>query len=141
MKMFGNLFRRNASQKLSALLLIFGFIWGLVLLHFTFQQPKHQNSAELREQILELSKRYVRALAEENQNAIDGPHGVSMAGYADLKRTIAVLLDDILQRLGKLENKVDDMIASRLTNNTNSTNSNSMSAGASKQMNNQGSIR
>ncbi|XP_032902328.1 coiled-coil domain-containing protein 126 [Amblyraja radiata] len=137
MKMFGNLFRRNASQKLSALLLIFGFIWGLVLLHFTFQQPKHQNSAELREQILELSKRYVRALAEENQNAIDGPHGASMAGYADLKRTIAVLLDDILQRLGKLENKVDDMIASRLTNNTNSTNSNSMSAGASKQMNNQ----
>ncbi|XP_051873036.1 alpha-1,6-mannosylglycoprotein 6-beta-N-acetylglucosaminyltransferase A-like isoform X2 [Pristis pectinata] len=135
--MFGSLFKRNASQKLSALLLIFGFIWGLVLLRYTFQQPKHQNSAELREQILELSKRYVRALAEENQNTIDGPHGASMAGYADLKRTIAVLLDDILQRLRKLENKVDDMISSSLTNNTNSTNNNSMSAGASKQMNEQ----
>ncbi|XP_069769993.1 alpha-1,6-mannosylglycoprotein 6-beta-N-acetylglucosaminyltransferase A-like [Narcine bancroftii] len=128
--MFGSLFRRNASQKLSALLLMFGFIWGLVLLRYTFQQPKHQNSAELREQILELSKRYVRALAEENQNAIDGPQGASMAGYADLKRTIAVLLDDILQRLGKLENKVDYMITSSLTNNTNSTNNNSVSAGA-----------
>uniref|UniRef100_UPI00398F5416 alpha-1,6-mannosylglycoprotein 6-beta-N-acetylglucosaminyltransferase A-like isoform X2 n=1 Tax=Pristiophorus japonicus TaxID=55135 RepID=UPI00398F5416 len=133
--MFGSLFRRNTSQKLSALLLIFGFIWGLLLLRYTFQHPKHQNSAELREQILELSKRYVRALAEENQNAIDGPHGASMAGYADLKRTIAVLLDDILQRLGKLENKVEYMITSGLTNNTNSTNSNPASAAANKQMN------
>ncbi|XP_041039038.1 alpha-1,6-mannosylglycoprotein 6-beta-N-acetylglucosaminyltransferase A-like isoform X7 [Carcharodon carcharias] len=133
--MFGSLFRRNASQKLSALLLIFGFIWGLVLLRYTYQHPRHQNSVELREQILELSKRYVRALAEENQNAVDGPHGASMAGYADLKRTIAILLDDILQRLGKLENKVDYMITSSLTNNTNSTNSNPVSAASNKQMN------
>ncbi|XP_067864942.1 alpha-1,6-mannosylglycoprotein 6-beta-N-acetylglucosaminyltransferase A-like isoform X2 [Heterodontus francisci] len=133
--MFGSLFRRNTSQKLGVLLLIFGFIWGLVLLRYTVQQPKHQNSAELREQILELSKRYVRALAEENHNAVDGPHGASMAGYADLKRTIAVLLDDILQRLGKLENKVDYVITSGLTNNTNSTNSNPVSAAANKQIN------
>ncbi|XP_072139204.1 alpha-1,6-mannosylglycoprotein 6-beta-N-acetylglucosaminyltransferase A-like isoform X1 [Mobula birostris] len=135
--MFGSLFRRNASQKLSALLLVFGFIWGLVLLRYTFQQPKRQNSAELREQILELSKRYVRALAEENQNAVDGPRGASMAGYADLKRTIAVLLDDILQRLGKLENKVDDMIPSSVTDTTNSTSSNSAPAGGSKQISQQ----
>ncbi|XP_072365360.1 alpha-1,6-mannosylglycoprotein 6-beta-N-acetylglucosaminyltransferase A-like isoform X1 [Scyliorhinus torazame] len=133
--MFGSLFRRNASQKLSALLLIFGFIWGLVLLRYTYQHPRHQNSAELHEQILELSKRYVRALAEENQNSVDGRHGASMAGYADLKRTIAILLDDILQRLGKLENKVDYMITSSLINNTNSTNSNPVSSASNKQMN------
>ncbi|XP_043545661.1 coiled-coil domain-containing protein 126 isoform X1 [Chiloscyllium punctatum] len=139
--MFGSLFRRNPSQKLSVLLLIFGFIWGLVLLRYTFQHPKHQSSIELREQILELSKRYVRALAEENQNAMEGPHGASMAGYADLKRTIAVLLDDILQRLGKLENRVDDMLISSLTNSTNNTNTNPVSAASNKQMNVQGSIR
>ncbi|XP_072431400.1 coiled-coil domain-containing protein 126 isoform X2 [Chiloscyllium punctatum] len=133
--MFGSLFRRNPSQKLSVLLLIFGFIWGLVLLRYTFQHPKHQSSIELREQILELSKRYVRALAEENQNAMEGPHGASMAGYADLKRTIAVLLDDILQRLGKLENRVDDMLISSLTNSTNNTNTNPVSAASNKQMN------
>ncbi|XP_072880712.1 alpha-1,6-mannosylglycoprotein 6-beta-N-acetylglucosaminyltransferase A-like isoform X2 [Hemitrygon akajei] len=135
--MFGSLFRRNASQKLSALLLVFGFIWGLVLLRYTFQHPKRQNSAELREQILELSKRYVRALAEENQNAVDGPRGASMAGYADLKRTIAVLLDDILQRLWKLENRVDDMISSSLTNTTNNTSNNAAPAGGSKQISQQ----
>ncbi|XP_048462463.1 coiled-coil domain-containing protein 126 [Rhincodon typus] len=139
--MFGSLFRRNPSQKLSVLLLIFGFIWGLVLLRYTFQHPKHQSSIELREQILELSKRYVRALAEENQNAVDGPHGASMAGYADLKKTIAVLLDDILQRLGKLENRVDDMLTNGLTNSTNNTNTNPVSAASNKQMNVQGSIR
>ncbi|XP_048407295.1 alpha-1,6-mannosylglycoprotein 6-beta-N-acetylglucosaminyltransferase A-like [Stegostoma tigrinum] len=133
--MFGSLFRRNPSQKLSVLLLIFGFIWGLVLLRYTFQHPKHQSSIELREQILELSKRYVRALAEENQNAVDGPHGASMAGYADLKKTIAVLLDDILQRLGKLENRVDDMLTNGLTNSTNNTSTNPVSAASNKQMN------
>uniref|UniRef100_A0A9L0TL24 Coiled-coil domain containing 126 n=2 Tax=Equus TaxID=9789 RepID=A0A9L0TL24_HORSE len=91
--------RKNMSQKLSLLLLVFGLIWGLMLLHYTFQQPRHQSSVKLREQILDLSKRYVKALAEENKNTVDVENGASMAGYADLKRTIAVLLDDILQRL------------------------------------------
>lgn len=95
------------SQKLSVLLLVFGLAWGLMLLRYTVQQPRHQSSAELREQILELSRRYVKVLTEENQNAPGGPQGTSMAGYADLKRTIAVLLDDILTRLVKLEGKIE----------------------------------
>ncbi|XP_037548881.1 coiled-coil domain-containing protein 126 [Nematolebias whitei] len=99
--------RRNMSQKLSVLLLVFGLVWGLMLLRYTVQQPRHQSSAELREQILELSRRYVKVLTEENQNAPGGPQGPSMAGYADLKRTIAVLLDDILTRLVKLEGKIE----------------------------------
>lgn len=45
------------------------------------QQPRHQSSAELREKILELSRRYVKVLTEENQNAPGGPQGTSMAGY------------------------------------------------------------
>ncbi|XP_053718562.1 coiled-coil domain-containing protein 126 [Synchiropus splendidus] len=105
--MLSPLLRRNMSQKLSVLLLVFGLVWGLMLLRYTVQQPRHQSSAELREQILELSHRYVKVLTEENQNIPGGPQGTSMAGYADLKRTIAVLLDDILTRLVKLEGKVE----------------------------------
>ncbi|KAL3983693.1 U2-associated protein [Sarotherodon galilaeus] len=114
--MLAALLRRNMSQKLSMLLLAFGLAWGLMLLRYTVQQPRHQSSAELREKILELSRRYVKVLTEENQNAPGGPQGTSMAGYADLKRTIAVLLDDILTRLVKLEGKIELVVNSSSTN-------------------------
>ncbi|NXY33250.1 CC126 protein, partial [Pomatorhinus ruficollis] len=121
--MFLTFSRKNMSQKLSMFLLVFGIIWGLMLLRYTFQYPRRQSSAELRGQILDLSKRYVKALAEENKNLMNGGGGASMSGYADLKRTIAVLLDDILQRLVKLENKVDYIIVNgSATNTTNGTN-------------------
>ncbi|XP_005518937.1 PREDICTED: coiled-coil domain-containing protein 126 [Pseudopodoces humilis] len=121
--MFLTFSRKNMSQKLSMFLLVFGIIWGLMLLRYTFQYPRRQSSAELRGQILDLSKRYVKALAEENKNLMNGGGGASMSGYADLKRTIAVLLDDILQRLVKLENKVDYIVVNgSATNNTNGTN-------------------
>ncbi|XP_068008529.1 coiled-coil domain-containing protein 126 [Melanerpes formicivorus] len=120
--MFLTFSRKNMSQKLSMFLLVFGIIWGLMLLRYTFQYPRRQSSAELRGQILDLSKRYVKALAEENKNLMNGGGGTSMTGYADLKRTIAVLLDDILQRLGKLENKVDYIVVTgSATNTTNGT--------------------
>ncbi|NXG92554.1 CC126 protein, partial [Stercorarius parasiticus] len=122
--MFLTFSRKNMSQKLSMFLLVFGIIWGLMLLRYTFQYPRRQSSAELRGQILDLSKRYVKALAEENKSLMNGGGGASMAGYADLKRTIAVLLDDILQRLVKLENKVDYIVVNgSATNTTNGTSS------------------
>ncbi|KAI1902486.1 hypothetical protein AGOR_G00045260 [Albula goreensis] len=111
------LLRRNMSQKLGALLLLFGLVWGLMLMRYTLQRPAHQTSAQLRQQILQLSHRYVKVLTEENRDAA-GPQGTSMAGYADLKRTIAVLLDDILQRLVKLEGKIDAAVNGSLTNVT-----------------------
>lgn len=79
--MLGALLRKNMSQKLSVLLLVFGLAWGLMLLRYTVQQPRHQSSAELREEILELSRQYVKVLTEENQNALGGAQGTSMAGY------------------------------------------------------------
>lgn len=122
--MLGVLARRNMSQRLSVLLLVLGLVWGLMLLRYTVQQPRHQSSAELREQILELSRRYVRVLREENQDAPGGPQGNAMAGYADLKRTIAVLLDDILTRLSKLEGNI------KLGANSSSTNTSHPAGGA-----------
>lgn len=122
------------SQKLSLLLLAFGLMWGVLLLRYTFQHPRQQSSSELREQILDLSKKYVRALAEENKDMVDSGNGGSMAGYADLKRTIAVLLDDILLRLVKLENKVDYVVNGSSANTTNSTSGNGLSATTSKRI-------
>lgn len=83
------------SQKLSVLLLVFGLVWGLMLLRYTVQQPRHQSSAELREQILELSRRYVKVLTEENQNAPVGSQGASMAGYGMFLRIIKVLNNSV----------------------------------------------
>ncbi|XP_067418164.1 coiled-coil domain-containing protein 126 [Emydura macquarii macquarii] len=140
--MFLTFSRKSMSQKLSCLLLVFGFIWGLMLLRYTFQHPRHQSSAELREQILDLSKRYVKALAEENKNIMNGGNGASMAGYADLKRTIAVLLDDILQRLVKLENKIDYIVVNgSATNTTNGTSGNLVPVTTSKRVNGASNIR
>lgn len=115
--------RSSMSQRLSLLLVLLGLAWGLTLLRYTVQQPRHQSSAEIRQQILELSHRYVRVLREESQNTPGGPQGTALAGYADLKRTIAVLLDDILSRLSKLEGKMDLMA------NSSSTNTSSQPAG------------
>ncbi|XP_051948459.1 coiled-coil domain-containing protein 126 [Xyrauchen texanus] len=113
--MLGCLLRRSMSHRLSIFLVLFGLAWCLLLLHYTVTQPRRQTSAELRQQILELSHRYVKVLSEENQNP-SRPHGTSMAGYADLKRTIAVLLDDILNRLVKLEGKVDAAVNASMHN-------------------------
>ncbi|XP_004868943.1 coiled-coil domain-containing protein 126 [Heterocephalus glaber] len=140
--MFFTISRKNMSQKLSLLLLVFGLIWGVMLLHYTSQQPRHQSNVKLHEQILDLSKRYVKALAEENKDTVDVENGASMAGYADLKRTIAVLLDDILQRLVKLENKVDYFVVNgSATNTTNGTNGNLMPVTTNKRINASGNIR
>ncbi|KAM8967717.1 coiled-coil domain-containing protein 126 [Pelodytes ibericus] len=124
--MFLTFSRKSVSQKLSILLLAFGFIWGLMLLRYMFQYPRHQSSTELREQILDLSRRYVKALAEENKDIVNGGNGGSMSGYADLKRTIAVLLDDILQRLGKLENKIDCFVVNGSSSNSTSSSTGNM---------------
>uniref|UniRef100_A0A8C2KQ01 alpha-1,6-mannosyl-glycoprotein 6-beta-N-acetylglucosaminyltransferase n=1 Tax=Cyprinus carpio TaxID=7962 RepID=A0A8C2KQ01_CYPCA len=111
-----------SSQKLGFFLVSFGFIWGMMLLHFTIQQrATHESSTQLRMQILDLSKRYIKALAEENQSVMDGPYVGTMTAY-DLKKTLAVLLDNIMQRLSKLESKVDNIMyngtSTNLTNGT-----------------------
>ncbi|XP_069504423.1 coiled-coil domain-containing protein 126 [Ambystoma mexicanum] len=134
--------RKTMSQKLSLLLLAFGLMWGFMMLRYTFQHPRYQSSTELRKQILDLSKKYVRALAEENKDMADGGNGGSMAGYADLKRTIAVLLDDILLRLVKLENKVDYFVLNGSSmNTTNSTSGNLVQATTSKRTPAAGDVR
>ncbi|XP_066467981.1 alpha-1,6-mannosylglycoprotein 6-beta-N-acetylglucosaminyltransferase A [Tiliqua scincoides] len=125
-----------SSQKLGFFLVTFGFIWGMMLLHFTIQQKtQHESSSVLREQILDLSKRYIKALAEENRNVVDGPYVGTMTAY-DLKKTLAVLLDNILQRIGKLESKVENLVINgTAANSTNSTTTAAPSSGSAEKLN------
>ncbi|KAL2302124.1 hypothetical protein Nmel_009535, partial [Mimus melanotis] len=125
-----------SSQKLGFFLVTFGFIWGMMLLHFTIQQQtQHESSSVLREQILDLSKRYIKALAEENKNVVDGPYVGTVTAY-DLKKTLAVLLDNILQRIGKLESKVENLVLNGTgANSTNNTTTSAPSLGAAEKLN------
>uniref|UniRef100_A0A8D0CBG4 alpha-1,6-mannosyl-glycoprotein 6-beta-N-acetylglucosaminyltransferase n=1 Tax=Salvator merianae TaxID=96440 RepID=A0A8D0CBG4_SALMN len=125
-----------SSQKLGFFLVAFGFIWGMMLLHFTIQQKtQHESSSVLREQILDLSKRYIKALAEENRNVVDGPYVGTMTAY-DLKKTLAVLLDNILQRIGKLESKVENLVINGTgANSTNTTATATPSSGTAEKLN------
>ncbi|EMP34748.1 Alpha-1,6-mannosylglycoprotein 6-beta-N-acetylglucosaminyltransferase A, partial [Chelonia mydas] len=125
-----------SSQKLGFFLVTFGFIWGMMLLHFTIQQrTQHESSSVLREQILDLSKRYIKALAEENRNVVDGPYVGTMTAY-DLKKTLAVLLDNILERIGKLESKVENLVINGTgANSTNSTATAAPSLGTVEKLN------
>lgn len=61
------------------------------------------------EQILDFSKRYIKVLVEENRNVVDGLYVGVMIVY-DLKKIFVVLLDNILQCIGKLELKVDNFV-------------------------------
>ncbi|NXM81104.1 MGT5A acetylglucosaminyltransferase, partial [Oenanthe oenanthe] len=126
------------SQKLGFFLVTFGFIWGMMLLHFTIQQQtQHESSSVLREQILDLSKRYIKALAEENKNVVDGPYVGTVTAYGKyLKKTLAVLLDNILQRIGKLESKVENLVLNGTgANSTNNTTTSAPSLGAAEKLN------
>ncbi|KFP01236.1 Alpha-1,6-mannosylglycoprotein 6-beta-N-acetylglucosaminyltransferase A, partial [Calypte anna] len=125
-----------SSQKLGFFLVTFGFIWGMMLLHFTIQQQtQHESSSVLREQILDLSKRYIKALAEENKNVVDGPYVGTVTAY-DLKKTLAVLLDNILQRIGKLESKVENLVLNGTgANSTNNTTTPAPILGAVEKLN------
>ncbi|KAI1237357.1 hypothetical protein IHE44_0014622 [Lamprotornis superbus] len=99
------------------------------------QQTQHESSSVLREQILDLSKRYIKALAEENKNVVDGPYVGTVTAY-DLKKTLAVLLDNILQRIGKLESKVENLVLNGTgANSTNNTTTSAPSLGAAEKLN------
>lgn len=66
---------------------------------------ERRSSAQLRDDILLLSELYVRALAKEQREEVDGPYGGRLTA-ADFKRTMAVLLQNIMDRLNRLEQRM-----------------------------------
>ncbi|KAL5005571.1 hypothetical protein ScPMuIL_016729 [Solemya velum] len=90
------------------LILILMLLWCITLLNVTtIGHPRnyHSESEDLKAEIIKLSEKYVRALSQENVDVVDGPYAARFTAF-DMKKTMAVLLENILERMKKLENSV-----------------------------------
>ncbi|XP_064598112.1 alpha-1,6-mannosylglycoprotein 6-beta-N-acetylglucosaminyltransferase A-like [Liolophura sinensis] len=102
---------RFPPRRIGLLILLVGFMWGVTFLNVTYMNNYSvtPESEKLKNEIINLSEQYVKALARENGEVVDGPYAGRFTAY-DLKRTMAVLLESILQRLHQLEFKVNGVI-------------------------------
>ncbi|GFO13088.1 alpha-1,6-mannosylglycoprotein 6-beta-n-acetylglucosaminyltransferase a [Plakobranchus ocellatus] len=57
-------------------------------------------------EIIQLSEEYIRRLASENGDAVDGPYAGRFT-MSDFKKTIAVLLESMLTRISRLETVIN----------------------------------
>ncbi|XP_062614039.1 alpha-1,6-mannosylglycoprotein 6-beta-N-acetylglucosaminyltransferase A-like isoform X1 [Saccostrea cucullata] len=95
----------NSRQLLVLACLLFLF-WCMTLYRVANINPARQKESEvLKNEIISLSEKYVRALSRENADIVDGPYAGRFTAY-DLKKTMAVLLENMLERLGRLEVQV-----------------------------------
>ncbi|XP_072032100.1 alpha-1,6-mannosylglycoprotein 6-beta-N-acetylglucosaminyltransferase A-like isoform X2 [Amphiura filiformis] len=108
--------RRNlcgmvGSRRISIFIVFIMLMWTYTFINYSMyknSEPDIPESEQLRRDILDTSKKYVKALAKE-QN-LQGNLPEAHTSY-DLKKTMAVLLDSILERLTKLEKRVDSAFA------------------------------
>ncbi|PAA50005.1 hypothetical protein BOX15_Mlig016412g4 [Macrostomum lignano] len=95
-----------ASRSFVLLFAAIGLMW---LYCFTMSSwgasSDRQDSEILRQQLLDLSKKYVKSLASETGEVVDGPYSGRLTGY-DLKKTLAVMLHDMMRRLDRIENRL-----------------------------------
>ncbi|XP_033629093.1 alpha-1,6-mannosylglycoprotein 6-beta-N-acetylglucosaminyltransferase A-like isoform X1 [Asterias rubens] len=94
------------SSRIGILLLFLMLTWVYAFMNYSMYraQPGLLESDRIRQRILDDSENYVKALAREEKQGLN----VQNSGVVyDLKRTLAVLLESILERLGNVEQKVD----------------------------------
>ncbi|XP_041374585.1 alpha-1,6-mannosylglycoprotein 6-beta-N-acetylglucosaminyltransferase A-like [Gigantopelta aegis] len=105
--------RGSVYRKIFVLAMLFGVLWCLMLVKFsmTLNVQQHKSSEVLKEEIVRLSEDYIRSLARENGDMVDGPYAGRFTAY-DLKKTMAVLLENILERVQRLERAVDILLNS-----------------------------
>ncbi|KAK7507475.1 hypothetical protein BaRGS_00001410 [Batillaria attramentaria] len=102
-------FGRSLWRRMMALLLLCVIIWTITFLNVSFIYTSNHPrtpSTVLHEEIVQLSKEYVRALAKEDAGIVDGPYAGRFTAF-DLKKTLAVLLESILARLDRLERHIN----------------------------------
>lgn len=104
------LFGRSLWRRLTVLLMLCLAIWTITFLNvsFIYTGKNYPRSAVLQDEIVQLSQEYVRALAKENGDIVDGPYAGRFTAF-DLKKTIAVLLESILTRLDRLESHINNI--------------------------------
>ncbi|VDO74607.1 unnamed protein product [Schistosoma margrebowiei] len=73
-----------------------------------WREGQHASSMRLAADIINLSRKYVKALAETQNVGFDDPYSAELTGY-DLKKTLAVILDDVLRRIDQIESKLSNL--------------------------------
>ncbi|KAK3083190.1 hypothetical protein FSP39_016376 [Pinctada imbricata] len=102
-RLFGRL--PNSRQLLFLACCLFLF-WCITLYRVAnVNQITQKESEVLKDEIISLSEKYVRALSRENSDVVDGPDAGRFTAY-DLKKTMAVLLESMLERLARLEHQM-----------------------------------
>ncbi|KAK6165886.1 hypothetical protein SNE40_022707 [Patella caerulea] len=111
--------RSSFSRRFWLILVIICVIWSAALVNVTliFNDRPEKESEVLKMEIIRLSEEYVKALANENGNMVDGPYAGRFTAY-DLKKTMAVLLESMLERLHRLENFINVVTNGTMLNNT-----------------------
>ncbi|KAJ8019701.1 Alpha-1,6-mannosylglycoprotein 6-beta-N-acetylglucosaminyltransferase A [Holothuria leucospilota] len=95
-------------RKSGLLFLLFIVVWFYTFTSFILfnGEPTKPESRHLQEKILDLSKRYIKAVAKEKGEGKTLP---DPEGSYDFKKTLAVLIDNLLTRVDYLENKVNSL--------------------------------
>ncbi|GAB1609940.1 alpha-1,6-mannosylglycoprotein 6-beta-N-acetylglucosaminyltransferase A-like isoform X1 [Argonauta hians] len=98
------LYLRSPSRRSLLFLLLLGIVLMMTVFNISYVSfSKPQKASDLiQNDIIKLSEKYVKALAQENTNVVDGPYAGRFTAY-DLKKTIAVLLENMLTRLDRME--------------------------------------
>ncbi|KAL4217311.1 hypothetical protein ACF0H5_023762 [Mactra antiquata] len=97
-----NLHRRQGC----VLLAVVTLLWLVTILNLNSSAVIHGRTEHIKLEIVKLSEQYIRALARDNEGVVDGPYAGRFTAY-DLKKTMAVLLENILERLDKVEHELN----------------------------------
>ncbi|XP_060599364.1 alpha-1,6-mannosylglycoprotein 6-beta-N-acetylglucosaminyltransferase A-like [Ruditapes philippinarum] len=81
-------------------------LWLVTIFNINSTAVVNRGSEEIKSEVIKLSEQYIRALARDNEGVVDGPYAGRFTAY-DLKKTMAVLLENILQRLDKVEHELN----------------------------------
>ncbi|CAL1529052.1 unnamed protein product [Lymnaea stagnalis] len=102
-------------------LLVCGVLWSFTFVNMSlmFSQTQPRSSHEVKAEIVQLSEEYIKALAKENGDIVDGPYAGRFTAF-DLKKTIAVLLESMLARINRLEIFVNNVTNGSLLNDNSS---------------------
>ncbi|XP_059172981.1 alpha-1,6-mannosylglycoprotein 6-beta-N-acetylglucosaminyltransferase A-like [Physella acuta] len=104
-------------RRFLVLLAVLGVLWSFTFVNISlvFNQSQTRSSHEVKAEIVQLSEEYIKALAKENGNIVDGPYAGRFTAF-DLKKTIAVLLESMLARINRLEYFVNNVTNGSLFN-------------------------
>lgn len=100
-------FCRSNRRQGAVFIIVAIVLWGTTIFNInTSNGLLRRESDHIKTEVIKLSEKYVRALARDNDGVVDGPYAGRFTAY-DLKKTMAVLLENILERIDKIEHRLN----------------------------------